>query len=228
MSTPAGWYDDHHGALRWWDGSQWTDRVQSPAGPADPASVPPPADPASAPGAADPASVPPGRAGGPSSRIWIVWVSLGGLLVLLVIAAAILVPVVIGLVTTAESAGVGDDDRDAAVGAVELYDDAWSEADCEAYQGATTGALREGAGLADCASFETAAADFDAATDDYRIEVTGVQVYDDGSIDVTTTETYLSTVGADGEILDVPEPAEDVFVYTVVHTADGWRIDGVQ
>lgn len=22
--TPAGWYDDGHGQLRWWDGSQWT------------------------------------------------------------------------------------------------------------------------------------------------------------------------------------------------------------
>ncbi|WP_374009876.1 DUF2510 domain-containing protein [Leifsonia sp. LS-T14] len=25
MSTPAGWYDDGSGRLRWWDGTQWTD-----------------------------------------------------------------------------------------------------------------------------------------------------------------------------------------------------------
>jgi hypothetical protein len=25
MSTPAGWYDDGSGRLRWWDGDQWTD-----------------------------------------------------------------------------------------------------------------------------------------------------------------------------------------------------------
>lgn len=30
-TTPAGWYDDARGALRWWDGAQWTDHVQTPA-----------------------------------------------------------------------------------------------------------------------------------------------------------------------------------------------------
>ncbi|MFE1644181.1 DUF2510 domain-containing protein [Microbacterium sp. P01] len=31
MTTPAGWYDDGHGAQRWWDGAQWTEHVQTPA-----------------------------------------------------------------------------------------------------------------------------------------------------------------------------------------------------
>lgn len=30
MSTPAGWYDDGSGRLRWWDGERWTDRFSSP------------------------------------------------------------------------------------------------------------------------------------------------------------------------------------------------------
>ncbi|MFC0198633.1 DUF2510 domain-containing protein, partial [Microbacterium arthrosphaerae] len=29
-TTPPGWYDDGHGALRWWDGSQWTEHVAQP------------------------------------------------------------------------------------------------------------------------------------------------------------------------------------------------------
>lgn len=29
--TQAGWYDDGSGAMRWWDGQQWTDQVQPPA-----------------------------------------------------------------------------------------------------------------------------------------------------------------------------------------------------
>ena len=35
VTTPAGWYDDGHGALRWWDGAQWTaaHRVRMPPAP---------------------------------------------------------------------------------------------------------------------------------------------------------------------------------------------------
>ncbi|WP_127820600.1 DUF2510 domain-containing protein, partial [Microbacterium sp. CPCC 204701] len=29
-TTPPGWYDDGHGAMRWWDGSQWTEHVAQP------------------------------------------------------------------------------------------------------------------------------------------------------------------------------------------------------
>lgn len=30
-TTPPGWYDDGQGALRWWNGSQWTESVAAPA-----------------------------------------------------------------------------------------------------------------------------------------------------------------------------------------------------
>jgi hypothetical protein len=29
-TTPPGWYDDGRGALRWWDGAQWTEHVHAP------------------------------------------------------------------------------------------------------------------------------------------------------------------------------------------------------
>lgn len=38
MTTPAGWYDDGSGNLRWWDGQQWTAHVRS--GPQPTAEVP--------------------------------------------------------------------------------------------------------------------------------------------------------------------------------------------
>lgn len=31
--APAGWYNDGAGALRWWDGTQWTDHFAAPATP---------------------------------------------------------------------------------------------------------------------------------------------------------------------------------------------------
>jgi len=42
-STPPGWYDDHTGRLRWWDGQQWgvaADEVPAPA-PGPTAATPP-------------------------------------------------------------------------------------------------------------------------------------------------------------------------------------------
>ncbi|AQP47908.1 hypothetical protein BW730_10795 [Tessaracoccus aquimaris] len=30
-ATQAGWYDDGSGTQRWWDGKQWTERVQAAA-----------------------------------------------------------------------------------------------------------------------------------------------------------------------------------------------------
>lgn len=29
-TTPPGWYDDGHGATRWWDGSRWTEHTSHP------------------------------------------------------------------------------------------------------------------------------------------------------------------------------------------------------
>lgn len=36
-TTPPGWYDDGHGALRWWDGTQWTEHVAQPDAETSPA-----------------------------------------------------------------------------------------------------------------------------------------------------------------------------------------------
>lgn len=67
-STPPGWYPDGQGGQRWWDGTQWTEHTQPPAGgaPAAPAAPSAPAAPAapSAPGADLPTQVAPNRAAG--------------------------------------------------------------------------------------------------------------------------------------------------------------------
>ena len=47
-TTPPGWYDDGRGALRWWDGAQWTEHVQTPD--PEPDATAPPAEPGQQPG----------------------------------------------------------------------------------------------------------------------------------------------------------------------------------
>jgi hypothetical protein len=43
--TPPGWYDDGHGHLRWWDGSQWTEHTAPLASQAAPAASAPVSNP---------------------------------------------------------------------------------------------------------------------------------------------------------------------------------------
>lgn len=40
MTTPAGWYDDGSGSLRWWDGTRWTAHVRTAVPPAAPGTAP--------------------------------------------------------------------------------------------------------------------------------------------------------------------------------------------
>ena len=110
-TTPPGWYDDGHGALRWWDGAQWTEHVATPdpesskasraslrqrrpngtvrlrdgAEPRIPAAI---------------RRLIPGANGGAfvaateprKSKLWIVWVVIGVVLIGIVVALAVLVP----------------------------------------------------------------------------------------------------------------------------------------
>ncbi|MGP3534594.1 DUF2510 domain-containing protein [Microbacterium sp. RD1] len=284
-TTPPGWYDDGQGALRWWDGAQWTEHVHTPApgttpvADAAPAAAPEPTPPPAeqvAPAAPEPAApeqvasaapaaapepapaapeqaapaaaypqaypgAPAGPAGGapadPSaypasaaptakSKLWILWVVLGGVLLVIIILAAIFIPLVIGWFSSAASPQ--DADQRAAVEAVELYDDAWGDGDCDAFEQSTTSAYRESISLTDCASFEDDAESFDSSTDDYDMRVTDVETVSDDRIEVVTTETYLYLVDEQGEPLDQPEQMRDVFRYVLVPEGDGtWVIDAL-
>ncbi|NLP82993.1 DUF2510 domain-containing protein [Microbacterium sp. CFH 90308] len=310
-TTPPGWYDDGHGALRWWDGAQWTEHVAQPDaevtdapteaeivaasqaeaapgvpaaqdGPAavDSAAVDPAAVAAGAPApaatpeqqtyaAGDPAATlfgvqdaPPPQAGpaaagaypavpgypagapygGPDapggaftaateprkSKLWILWLVLGVVLLGVVIAAAVLIPLLfLNMATSGGNGGtsVASADEQAAVAAVELYDEAWQEADCEAFATSTTEQFQADSGFTDCAAFVAEAELFDDNFDEYVITIDDV-VAADGEIMVTTTESYVVVVDAEGNPTD-PTPGEIVYFYTLVPDDGGWAIDGV-
>jgi hypothetical protein len=248
MSTnPPGWYDYGPGTRRWWDGAKWTEHVQSTEGGSDaaPGSESDGADPgvAAVPvgapatlSAGDAAQAPPsapGFPGGPGnvpaggafaaatapkkSRMWILWLVLGILLLGFVIAAAVIVPIVIASVS-------GSAQEQAAVRAVELYDEAWREGDCDKYFTATTEAFREGNGITDCETFEGASANFSSSVENYEVNVGDIDRRD-GAITVDTVETYDSLLDQEGQELDTPLPIEEEWVYTIVEVDGEWVID---
>jgi len=291
-TTPPGWYDDGHGALRWWDGAQWTEHVAQPdaevtdapteaeivaasqaeaaPGAADSdvaavAAVPAPAATPEQPSAGDPAATlfgvqnaaagapaaggyptvpgyPPGAPQGGldapggaftaateprKSKLWILWLVLGVVLLGVVIAAAVLIPLLfLNMATSGGNGGTaGSADEQAAVAAVELYDEAWQEADCDAFATSTTEQFQADSGFADCAAFVAEAELFDDNFDEYEISIDEV-VASDGEITVTTTESYVVVVDTEGNPTD-PTPGEIVYFYTLVPDGGGWAIDGV-
>ncbi|KRA24320.1 hypothetical protein ASD65_07695 [Microbacterium sp. Root61] len=251
-TTPPGWYDDGHGALRWWDGAQWTDNVHTPD--AAPVAASEPVVPA-APPVAEPAAPNAAPAGGPSestaipahftgtypgfpagtvpsggvfsestepkkSKLWILWVVLGVVVVGLGILAAILIP----LFLVAVSGGGANADEKAAVAAVNLYDEAWNTGDCDKFTAATTESFRVQIQVPDCDTFALASQDFVDSTDDYQIAVTDVASAD-GTITVETTETYTSLLDDDGNTVETPMPYEEYYTYFLVPSDGGWAID---
>ena len=124
MTTASpGWYDDGHGAIRWWDGANWTDHVAEQAGDRSaeqPTAVTVPLYPgAQSPAAPVPPFIPPDGHAAPypshrhdafaepaepsTSRMWVVWVILGVVVVGVVVALALLTPILLAGFATGSS-----------------------------------------------------------------------------------------------------------------------------
>ncbi|WP_396667813.1 DUF2510 domain-containing protein [Microbacterium sp. R86528] len=268
-TTPPGWYDDGHGAMRWWDGSQWTEHVAVPnaeqsgvtesatasdAEPAGPASVEDfmaamEADAAQTPGyvhAPDgyPGAVPgaeaPAYSGGfvaatepGKSKLWVVWVVLGVVLLGIVIAIAVVVPLLIfslstsdGSSETSSSVVAESADQQAAVDAVLLYDHAWASADCESYFASTTESFRATEGAVDCVTFTQLVEDFDATSSEYQVTVVSINE-EPGVIFVETDETYKVPFDEEGNPTDSDNTVVDEYEYLVVEVNGDWAIDSI-
>lgn len=254
---PPGWYDDGHGALRWWDGQQWTDHVQPhPQGAADmwqrPRHTPSPeqsggpaADVARADesGAELPVSPVGGdlpgagtaeasgiftSATGPSrSRAWVVWVVAGIVMLILVVLAAVLIPLAIlgfGRVAAPSQAAPASVEEQGAVAAVYDFDEAWQSADCDLYLDVTTQHLREVTLIDDCATFTEQSVGFTQWYTEYEIVVTDIR--GSGSeYTVATQESYLAHFDQNGEPLEPAERQVVEYEYTLVPDGDGWALD---
>lgn len=303
-TTPPGWYDDGHGAMRWWDGAQWTEHVAQPdpepaadapteaeivaasqvgAVPGTGAAELPPAAAAGS-GIPSPAATPdypayanadpahagpqnqaaqtsqvqahpgqppypmpdPGASAAPGgtpvtgtetsagafvaateprkSKLWILWVVLGVVLLGIVIAAAVVIPLLLLNAATSGGTGADTEDERAAVAAVQLYDEAWQEADCDAFTQSTTERFRESSGFGDCESFTAEAQLFDENFDEYEVAI-GDVVTEGETITVTTTESFVTLLDDEGNPVETPTPGAAVYRYVVVPVDGAWAID---
>ena len=156
------------------------------------------------------ASVPPNPApasGGRGMPLW-GWVVIGvGVFAFVGILAAIAIPVFlnrVGPITEAKAA-------------IDTYDSAWVNGDCDALAEATTQAMREDWGYDDCAEFVSDAKDFDEANRNYQTTLVSAD-YADGRVAVVTKESYTDVDGKD---------YLDQVTYTVVKDGDAWKIDAI-
>ncbi|MGC4174742.1 DUF2510 domain-containing protein [Demequina sp.] len=176
-----GWYDDGSGALRYWDGTIWTEHTAAAYAQPAPASGP-----------------------RPKAGKW-VWITVA-------ITAAVLVVATAGVAVffSARVAPVRE-----ARAAVELYDDAWANVDCEALNEATTANFRSDWGFTDCADFEAEARDFNQSEREFYLYIVDA-TYESGHVIVRTEESYYDEDG-DYQYDDV--------TYTLVKDTGAWRIN---
>ena len=153
-----------------------------------------------------PRYVDPAPALGPQRKAgaWL-WLVVGGV-------AVVLVGVTVGVVLLLSS---HQGPVNKAKAALEMYNSAWLNVDCDALQESTTEAFRYDWGYEDCSAFEDDATDFDQVNRDYRTTVDDTS-FVSGHVVVTTTESYTDMDGSD---------FVDHVTYTVVNDGDAWRID---
>jgi hypothetical protein len=183
------------------------------------------------------------------SRMWILWVVLGAVIVGILLIVAIVAPLLwMGLAggsgsSTAPSAEASNavstpepttsreedvvptaDDKDAAAAAVLTNNDAWVTGDCDGFMTTTTEALREVYQINSCDAFAVESRNFADGLEDYVTEIDAVEAVGE-TIEVSTVETYTGFWDAEGYRTEEAVSYEDRYTYIVVLRDGEWLIN---
>lgn len=177
------------------------------------------------------------QVGGPSSKIWIVWMIVAGIVSGVAIALVALIPMRASDVAgeppwtgqsprdaAAEAAVSARADERAAIDAVELYFGAWRSGDCDAYFATTAEQYRMGFELTNCDSFVAASRATSGLDDNHVVIIERAETDGSGTVTVLLTELHTSMYDEDGNPTDARAPYEYRYHFTLLALDAGARI----
>lgn len=213
--APAGWYPQPDGTQRYWDGATWTDHISTGDG-SDAADAPAPevaAPEVKVPDVIAPAPAQPfgvqatGIESAPKKRkVW-PWLVGAGVVILLLI-----VGVIVAVTMFARNV------MDGPLQAVEDYDQAWQNVDCDLIQDATSVAFQVRNGFDDCATFEATAQPFADSLGTYTVDVNSTSIENNTAV-IEAEETWTDK---DGKVTVY------TYQYTLTKVGDAWFIESVE
>ena len=123
----------------------------------------------------------------------------------------------------AEDEPANENER-AAVDAIRGYNQAWVEADCDAYMATTTESFRVALNVNGCAGFAPAARGYSEGVANFENTPTDIERPSLQSMQIKVHETYDSLTDVDGQPLEEPFLVDEYWVYTLLLVDGAWVI----
>jgi hypothetical protein len=174
-----------------------------------------------------------------ASRIGIVWVILGGMVLGVAVVLVALIPVIVPelgrepvptgqepRIAAGEAAAEAHADEQAAIETVERYFDAWRTGDCDTYLATTTEQFRTSFKLTDCEGFVAAARGSSGSVDSQILIIDDAETDGEGRVTVHLSELHNSRYDDDGKVTDARVSYERDYTFTVVALESGALIMG--
>lgn len=242
--NPAGWYDDGHETMRWWDGEQWTDDVMAPPTRDTTITQSASADSGSQSFSEwEPPRVQSTTRPSSAARPRIGWIVGGVVLAAAGLAAAIAVGVVPWIADRLDDPAQAGQSQaipspplspsptatvdQAALDAIGMLDAAWVEHDCDLYFSSTTAHFRDYMTIRSCEEFGLHA---EGRAEVILSNVWLITTSEQPNAITATVITHNFTeslVDADGQRVEQPILIETDYAYHLAKQGEDWKVDEV-